>query len=67
MSEYDVKWSREVLKYVCNLSFLIVATYIAVMVFSDNVNSSVMDTIGAAFLVSGVVAGWILVIIDFCL
>ena len=65
MSEYDVKWLRGVLKYVCNISFLIVVTGIAVVVFFDDVNSSVIDTIMAVFLVSGVIAGWILVTIDF--
>ena len=64
MSDYDLEWLREVLTHVCGISFLIVATYIMVATFSAYLISSVMDTIAAAFLVSGVIAGWMLVIID---
>ena len=65
MSEYDLDWVREVVKYVCGISFLIAATCITVVVFFDVFNSPIADTITGASLVSGVISGWVLVIIDF--
>ena len=60
MSEYDLGWSREVLKYVCGISFLIVATYVLMTVFSYGFN----EIIAGAFLISGVVSGWLIVVVD---
>ena len=64
MSEYNIEWSREVLKYVCGISFLIVATCVALVMFSYELSSPVVDTIFGAFLLSGVISGWLIVIVD---
>ena len=63
MSEYDLNWWREVLKYVCGISFLIVATYI--LFVSCGFDSPVLEDITDGFFLSGVISGWGLVIIDF--
>lgn len=60
MSEYDLDWARDVLIYVCGISFLIVATYVLVTVFSYRFN----EIVAGAFLITGVVSGWMLVIVD---
>ena len=65
MSEYNIEWSREVLKYVCGISFLIVATCIFIVAISYEFNSPVVDGIAGGFLTSGVISGWMIVIIDF--
>ena len=66
MGEYDFKWFREVVHCVCGISFLIVATCIFIVSFSDFSSLTIYVPLGAFFL-SGVLSGWILVIIDFLL
>ena len=69
MSEYDLGLYREMFKYVCGISFLIVATCLCIVVFFNifpfSIIETILDILSAAFLVSGVVSGWIIVIIDF--
>ena len=60
MSEYDLDRVRDVLKCVCGISFLIVATYVLMTVFSRGFN----EIVATAFLIAGVISGWMLVIVD---
>ena len=65
MGEYDLDWFRGVVKCVCGISFLIVATYVFMTAVSYEFNSPIARGIAGAFLSSGVVSGWVLVMIDF--